>query len=233
MVSLVALLINVLLLSILPTEVIWPLFLILTCGHLWANYKAKRCILFSVFNHRRFHLVCFAYLQSSGQQIPSIEQVNHQEPILFLPSLPYRARLGVSLSELPDSIFPSADRLEAFHRNEHDRFFLLYERTTNTFYALLKPNADHDDLLRLNFSMELLSFAMNSTGGDDHRTTTTNTGIDRVVERICKQLPDLDQCLTIVSEHDNSCYEAFKMLCTQHGFHFHRCLFNVDAFRIQ
>jgi hypothetical protein len=226
-VSLVALFVNVILLSILPSGLIWPLFLILTCGHLWGNYQAKRCIQFNVFNHQRFHLVCSKYFQTNGQDILSIEQVNSQEPILFQTSIPYHSYIGVSLNRIPKSIFPSQSQLKHFHDNEFERFLLLYNEQTNAFYALLKPYSDNDDLIRLNFFMEILSYAMKST------IEQTDNDFQMIIYRIQKQMPNFSLCLDILHENNDRCYEQFKQICIQHGYNFHRSLFNIDVFRVQ
>ncbi|CAF3645203.1 unnamed protein product [Adineta steineri] len=227
MVSLVALFVNVALLSILPISFIWPIFIILTCGHLWGNYKAKRCILFNVFNHQRFHLVCLEYFQTNGKQILSIEQVNDQEPILFKTSIPYYSHIGMSLNSIPERIFPTQEQLEKFHTNEYERFLILYDKQTNTFYVLLKPHSDTDDLIRINFFIEILSCAMNTT------REYSNEGFHQLINRIRKQLPNLNTCIDILHEDNNKCYEQFKQICLQNGYNFHRCLFNIDVYRIQ
>ncbi|CAF3080077.1 unnamed protein product, partial [Rotaria sp. Silwood2] len=229
MVSLIALFINVILLSILPLSFIWPIFIILTIGHLWANYKAKRCILFNVFNHQRFHLVCSEYFKTNGKHILSIKQVNDQEPILFTTSQSHYSYLGVSLNRIPKHIFPSQEELENFHNNEYERFLLLCDKQKNTFYALLKPYSDNDDLIRLNFFIELLSYAMKSPIPIDD----SNEGLHILINRVEKQISNLHICLDILHENNNQCYEQFKEICIQHGYNFHRCLFNVDVFRLQ
>jgi hypothetical protein len=227
-VSLIALVVNVALLSILPSSFIWPIFLLLTSGHLWGNYQAKRCILFNVFNHQRFHLVCLKYFQTNGKKVLSIEQVNQQEPILFKTSIPYHSYLGISLDRIPKNIFPTEIQLEQFHYNESQRFLLLYDSKTNTFYALLKPNSDNDDLIRLNFFIEILSYAMKTAIIEE-----SNDEFYMIINRIQKQLPNLNTCLDILHEDNDRCYEQFKQICIEHGYHFHRCLFNIDVFRIQ
>jgi hypothetical protein len=226
-VSLVALFVNVVLLSILPSSFIWPIFLILTCGHLCANYKAKRCILFNVFNHQRFHLVCLKYFQTNGEQTLSVQQVNDQESFLFQRSTPYNSYIGISLNRLPENIFPTEIQLENFHNNESERFLLLYNKPTNAFYTLLKPNSDTDDLIRLNFFIEILSYAMKSTNQESHE------GFSVIINRIQNQLPNLNTCLDILHENHDRFYEQFKQICIQNGYNFTRCLFNLDVYRIQ
>lgn len=223
MVSLVALFVNIILLSILPTSALLPIFAILTCGHLIGNYQAKRCILFNVFNHQRFHLVCLKYFQKNGKEILSIEQVNNQEPILFKTSMSYNSYIGIALNRIPKNIFPTPLQLENFQENESERFLLLYNQPTKTFYALLKPNSDNDDLIRLNFYMEILYYSMKST----------NDELNITINRLKKQLPNLNTCLDILHENHDRCYEEFKQICIEHGYNFHRCLFNIDVYRIQ
>lgn len=227
MTSLIALFINIVLLSILPSSLIWPVFIVLTIGHLWGNYQAKQCILFNVFNHQRFHLVCDKYFQTNAAQILSIEQVNRQEPILFPTSIPYRIQLGISLNSLPRNLFPTRNQFERFHNNEFERFLLVHDRRTNTFYAFLKPYADTDDLIRLNFFIEILSYANQST------INLSDNGLHLLIQRIKQNQTDFDKCLSILHENNNQSYENFKQICIQHGYNFHRCLFNIDVFRIQ
>lgn len=224
-VSLIALFVNVFLLSVLPSSLIWPVFILLTCGHLWGNYQAKRCILFNVFNHQRFHLICSNYFQSSARDILSIEQVNDQESILFRTPIPYHSRIGISLKHLPKSIFPTQRQLETFHSNDSDRFLLIYDKSTNTFYALLKPYADTDDIIRLHFFIEILSYAMNAPPMDNQ--------LQMLIQRLQKHLPNVEHCLDILHENNDFCYEQFKQISIQYGYNFHRCLFNIDVFRIQ
>ncbi|CAF0808448.1 unnamed protein product [Rotaria sordida] len=227
MVSLVALFVNIILLSILPSNLIWPLFIILTIGHLWGNYKAKRSILFNVFNHQRFHLVCSEYFKTNGKQILSVEQVNDQEPILFKPLQRHHSYLGISLNHIPKHIFPSQEQLENFHNNEAERFLLLYDKQKDIFYALLKPYADNDDLIRLNFFIELISYARKSP------INNSNEELYEIINRVQKQISNLNICLDILHENNNHCYEQFKIICMTHGYNFHRSLFNVDFFRVQ
>ncbi|CAF0934404.1 unnamed protein product [Adineta ricciae] len=227
MVSLVALFVNVVLLATLPETSIWPIFLVLTAGHLWATYKAKRCILFNLFNRQRFHLVCSEYFKTNGRQTLSIEEVNDREPILFKTSFPYRSHIGVSLKHIPEKIFPSQKQLKNFHSNDYERFLILHDQSSNTFYVLLRTNSDTDDLIRLNFFIEIISYAMNSTTEENF-----NEEFQSLVNRIQKQLPDLNLCLTILHEDNDRCYEQFKQVCLAQGYNFHRCLFDIGIYRI-
>lgn len=229
-IALIALFVNILILSIVPSRLIWPLFILLTCGHLWGNYQAKRCILFNVFNHARFHLVCSKYFRSFGREILSIEQVNNQEPIVFQTTIPYRSHIGISLNHLPKSIFPSRNQLENFHSNDSDRFLLLYEQSSKTFYALLKPHADNDDIIRLHFFIEILSYAMTLTSANYEQI---NGDCQTIIERLQKNIDNLENCFDILHENNDRCYEQFKQICIQHGYNFQRSLFNIDVFRIQ
>ena len=196
-------------------------------GHLWANYQAKRCILFSVFNHQRFHLACSEYLQKNGEQILSVQEVNDREAILFQPALPYQLHLGLPLDQIPHEVFPSPAQLAHFHDSEHERFLLMYNRNKRTFYALLKPNADNDDLIRLNFYIEIFSYVQQPA------LTLSNQGIHRVLQQIQQEQFDFDQSLRILSQDNDHYYQQFKRLCLQHGYNFHHCLFHLDVFRIQ
>lgn len=79
LVNLAALCIN---LQILPlvsgdTSLIWTLFLLMTCLHLFANYKAVKSLVFQTLNKDRLLILLESY-EKSGQ-VPDPQEVNCQE----------------------------------------------------------------------------------------------------------------------------------------------------------
>ena len=37
---------------------VWPLFIILTTGHIYANYRAVRCVVYNIFNYEVHIYIC-------------------------------------------------------------------------------------------------------------------------------------------------------------------------------
>ncbi|VDN26476.1 unnamed protein product [Dibothriocephalus latus] len=88
---------------------IWLTFWILTPLHLYANWRAVRCLQFRTLNKARFHIVTQDWLtrMSTGQHIdkplPSVQEVNHLERIVSIPfvtSYGFSVRLGCSFTSL-------------------------------------------------------------------------------------------------------------------------------------
>lgn len=96
-------------------SLIWFGFLLLTGLHLYANYRAVRCLRLTTFNRNRFTIATQSWLtarlgsqsvwstssDSTTHQFPSVEWVNAQEPVLGSAATP-NIRLGCSVYTLPE-----------------------------------------------------------------------------------------------------------------------------------
>ncbi|ESO05798.1 hypothetical protein HELRODRAFT_77440 [Helobdella robusta] len=69
------------------TNIVWLLFLLLTGMHLYANYRAVRCIVMETLNQTRLRYIVFIYLQEN--RIASLFEANRAEPILTGTELSY------------------------------------------------------------------------------------------------------------------------------------------------
>ncbi|TPP64596.1 hypothetical protein FGIG_02328 [Fasciola gigantica] len=94
---------------------IWFGFILLTGVHLYANYRAVRCLRLTTFNRNRFTIATQCWLttrlgsssiwstspDSKNHRFPSVEWVNWQEPVLRSVATPH-INLGCSVHALPE-----------------------------------------------------------------------------------------------------------------------------------
>ncbi|EDQ87821.1 uncharacterized protein MONBRDRAFT_26990 [Monosiga brevicollis MX1] len=99
LVNLVALLVNLILVPLVSqnAQVVWSLFGLSTCCHIFFNYKAVRSLCMTRLNGRRAHLIVEHYTRH--QQILSPKIANQREPLFFDP-VAQRIQLGASLLQL-------------------------------------------------------------------------------------------------------------------------------------
>jgi hypothetical protein len=61
----------------------WVLFFFLTCIHLFANYKAVRCLNIPILNEQRFNLLLVSFLSSSQGKIDKPFIINSRETVFL------------------------------------------------------------------------------------------------------------------------------------------------------
>uniref|UniRef100_A0A5K3ESY0 ABC transmembrane type-1 domain-containing protein n=1 Tax=Mesocestoides corti TaxID=53468 RepID=A0A5K3ESY0_MESCO len=89
--NLVALAVNFLLITIVTGKpvLIWLVFALLTPLHLYANWRAVRCLQFDTLNRARFRILIEDWLRKHDEmsdRLPpllSVREVNHREPIVY------------------------------------------------------------------------------------------------------------------------------------------------------
>ena len=101
LVNLVALCVNLALLPLVSDtpHLSFLLFLVLASLHIYSNFRAVSCLVFTSLNSTRLHLLLNNYKKTNVIQTPSF--INRQEPVLR-PGEPGRVsiRIGVSVNEV-------------------------------------------------------------------------------------------------------------------------------------
>lgn len=100
LVNLAALLCNLALIPLVTGKemLIWTLYIIFTCLHLYANYSAVTCVVMETLNQSRLNLIVKDLLDSS--HIPSIQRTNYLEPVLWSTKRKLNIILGSSVCKL-------------------------------------------------------------------------------------------------------------------------------------
>lgn len=139
MINLIALIINLIILPWLSNYpgFVFPLFLLMTCLHIFANFKAVRSLEFSTLNLGRLNVLLEAFDQTGS--ILSIPQANRKESLGF--SLRrQKIKLGVSLDNVAGNIMDLQSILE------NDPLTINFEYN-GTHYILINKKAITKDIL--------------------------------------------------------------------------------------
>ncbi|XP_060079706.1 RUS family member 1-like [Ylistrum balloti] len=100
LVNLAALICNLALIPLVTGKqsLIWFLYIIFTCLHLYANYSAVKCVVMETMNQSRLNLIVKELLDCS--HIPSIQHTNRLEPVVFRTRRKLEIILGCSVGKL-------------------------------------------------------------------------------------------------------------------------------------
>ena len=63
-----------------PPRLVWLLFIVFTCLHLFANYRAASVVTMDTFNQNRLHLAMEGYLRHG--EVLGPKAINSREPLL-------------------------------------------------------------------------------------------------------------------------------------------------------
>lgn len=198
----VALMFNLLLIYSLSgkTVLIYLAFATLTALHLYANYRAVRCLRLSTFNRNRFHIATHEWFQrrllsfqsygASTDSFPSVLWVNAREPI-FTSAGTSNIRFGCSLRDITeDGLALLPQLIETFA----GRNYLIYCPQWNSLhigdpnnldiFVVLLNSCQQRDQLKAMLHAELLVFIVKldqssaTAGGDLVRIKQSKSAIE-------------------------------------------------------
>ncbi|CAL8068854.1 unnamed protein product [Calicophoron daubneyi] len=201
--------------------VIWVLFVLLTIVHLYANYRAVKCLKFTTFNRNRFAIAVRPWLQqqlqdhemsdmgsSRSTSFPTIDWVNDHEPILGS-VVGTRIHLGCSLHDLPTSGVSSLPDLIKIFSSER---YLLYcpdwrlvldggASARFSIYIILVNGCHSRDQLQAMLHAELLLFISKLDG-----RTTVHSWLSQI--RSSKTVSDFSHTTLVLARHLFDQFEA-------------------------
>ena len=64
-------------------RLVWTLFTIFTCVHLWANYSAVTSVIMETLNQARLHILVNDFFSRESVGLPSIKDTNFREPVIY------------------------------------------------------------------------------------------------------------------------------------------------------
>lgn len=154
LVNLAALLCSLMLVPIVTgkTMLIWTLYVMFTCLHLYANYSAVTSVVMESLNQARLHLILQEYF-NTGNILPT-KLVNHREPVLWKTRRKLEFRLGTSFHELCKS-YEDVENLRSLYTGN---YILYLDKSKGIISMCLLREAEVLDQLQACYQAELLEF---------------------------------------------------------------------------
>ncbi|KAL5467116.1 hypothetical protein EMCRGX_G031301 [Ephydatia muelleri] len=137
-------------------KLVWLLFTIFTCLHLFANYRAASVVTMDTFNQNRLHLAVEGYLRHGKVLGP--KPINSREPLLRGGSQTVTYKLGVPLAKLLKS---SADYDAAMDGTQKGyKYIIKFSRSQRCVWIALEKDSEADSQLKAAIVAELLGYML-------------------------------------------------------------------------
>ncbi|XP_055340579.1 RUS family member 1-like isoform X3 [Paramacrobiotus metropolitanus] len=187
----------------------WTVFFLLAFIHVLANYCGVKSLNLEQFNQSRFHLAVSAFLNSGGTFVPSIREVNRQEPVIVPLYRKWRYSIGC---RLPRRAVSGGDFIEMREIYGDEVFCLMVNPSKGHVAVFLSPAATPADVIRAAFEVELIG----------HKLLTHFSAVRDTVLEVMRQ--------TRMEAGD--LYERFEKLARNEGFDFARNYLGARDWRL-
>ncbi|CAA7396567.1 unnamed protein product [Spirodela intermedia] len=129
-------------------------FALLSCGYVFSSYQEVKSVVLSTLNRARFTVAVESFLKTG--HVPSLAEGNSKEHIFDPPwckntPVVLGSRFGEAFQD-PDSFL----RIKPLF--EEERYIITYNPGKNKVYALLKDQAESDDILKAAFHAHVLHY---------------------------------------------------------------------------
>ncbi|KAH3883291.1 hypothetical protein DPMN_007245 [Dreissena polymorpha] len=154
LVNLAALLCSLLLVPIVTGRhmLIWTLYIVFTCLHLFANFTAVKGVIMETLNQARLHILLQEYFSTGIVLPPNV--VNRREPVLWSTRRKLKIHLGVSLVKMSAQSF----NMEAVIDILKVKKYVLWFDRKDSINISLSVTSDFMDQLRSCYHAELLNY---------------------------------------------------------------------------
>lgn len=202
-------------------------FTLLSCGYVLSSYKEVKSVVLRTLNRARFSCAVDSFLETG--YVPSLQEGNMNERIFNLPWS--KNRQIVLGSRFKDAFQDPGSYLSVEPLFSNERYIVTYNPLKDNIYALLKDQAESDDILKAAFHAHVLLHSINSSdkgvnsGVDDYTgslsTHTSSPSTIDLEEHIAKS------CKTV-----SSTYGLFKKKASEQGWMMSDSLLNPGRARL-
>ncbi|KAJ0233255.1 hypothetical protein HA466_0284640 [Hirschfeldia incana] len=191
-------------------------FGLLSCGYLLSSYQEVRSVVLHTLNRARFTVAVESFLKTG--RVPSLQEGNIQEKIFTFPWVEDRpVMLG---ARFKDAFQDPSTYLAVKPFFDKERYMVTYSPTKGKVYALLKHQANSDDILKAAFHAHVLLHFMKQSKYD----------MKKSVEQ-----PDpyeLDSRIAKSCEMVSTSYGIFKTRAAEQGWRMSESLLNPGRARL-
>lgn len=222
LVNLAALLCNLALIPLVTGRqtLIWFLYVIFTCLHLYANYSAVKCVVMETMNQSRLNLIVKDLLDSS--HIPSVQQTNQSEPVVFKTRRKLEILLGCSVGKLCNSAKDLKELLLIYKENP---YLLGLNLKQGEIYIALSEGSGTADQLQSCYQAEVINYVYENL----YKNKTLHSSLSPIVRAL--EAGDVQGTLTASLAYTNSTIEAFRQGMLQQGWALDPVLLNANEWR--
>ncbi|KAG2331689.1 hypothetical protein Bca4012_018755 [Brassica carinata] len=197
-------------------------FGLLSCGYLMSSYQEVRSVVLHTLNRARFTVAVESFLKTG--RVPSLQEANIQEKIFTFPWVEDRpVMLG---ARFKDAFQDPSTYLAVKPFFDKERYMVSYSPTKGKVYALLKHQANSDDILKAAFHAHVLLHFMNQSKYDITKSVEQPDPVLAPMEY------ELDSRIAESCEMVSTSYGIFKTRAAEQGWRMSESLLNPGRARL-
>uniref|UniRef100_A0A1J3E919 Protein root UVB sensitive 6 n=1 Tax=Noccaea caerulescens TaxID=107243 RepID=A0A1J3E919_NOCCA len=197
-------------------------FGLLSCGYLLSSYQEVRSVVLHTLNRARFTVAVESFLKTG--RVPSLQEGNIQEKIFSFPWVEDRpVMLG---ARFKDAFQDPSTYLAVKPFFDKERYMVTYSPTKGKVYALLKNQANSDDILKAAFHAHVLLHFMNQS------KVGTLKSVEQPDPDFAPVVHELESCIAESCEMVSTSYGVFKSRAAEQGWRMSESLLNPGRARL-
>ncbi|ESQ43693.1 hypothetical protein EUTSA_v10013323mg [Eutrema salsugineum] len=197
-------------------------FGLLSCGYLLSSYQEVRSVVLHTLNRARFTVAVESFLKTG--RVPSLQEGNIQEKIFTFPWVEDRpVMLG---ARFKDAFQDPSTYLAVKPFFDKERYMVTYSPTKGKVYALLKNQANSDDILKAAFHAHVLLHFMNPS------KVVTRKSVEQSDPAFAPMEYEIESRIAESCEMVSTSYGTFKSRAAEQGWRMSESLLNPGRARL-
>ncbi|ERM99776.1 protein root UVB sensitive 6 [Amborella trichopoda] len=207
-------------------------FALLSCGYVFSSYQEVKSVVLQTLNKARFTVAVETFLKTG--HVPSLQEGNSKETLFDPPWS--KGRPVVLGSRFRDAFQDPASYLAIQPLFEKERYLVTYNPSKGNVYALLKDQANSDDILKAAFHAHVLLHLIHSSsknGSWKKNDDSIRTNVDGpLVTNSPLSTLDFEAHIAETCRIVSTSYGLFKRKAAEQGWKMSESLLNPGRARL-
>ncbi|XAR56247.1 hypothetical protein NMG60_11036651 [Bertholletia excelsa] len=200
-------------------------FALLSCGYVFSSYQEVRSVVLRTLNRARLRVAIDSFLKTG--RVPTLHEGNRMESIINFPWL--KDRPIILGPRFKDAFQDPKTYLAIKPIFEDERYLVTYNPSKGKIYALLKDQANSDDILKATFHAHVLLHFIRSSN-QDQPPSRKQREIDNSMSVI--SVADFESHINESYKLVSAIYGPFKSKATEQGWVMSESLLNPGRARL-
>ncbi|KAL5703969.1 Protein root UVB sensitive 6 [Ranunculus cassubicifolius] len=201
-------------------------FTLLSCGYVLSSYNEVKSVVLRTLNRARFTCAVESFLETG--YVPTLQEGNMKENIINFPwSKNKQIVLG---SRFKDAFQDPSSYLSVEPLFSNEKYIVTYNPLKDNIYALLKSQAESDDILKAAFHAHVLLHSIRADQSE--KSDLTNLSGSLPNHQSLATTVDLEDHLAKSCKIVSGTYEIFKKKASEQGWMMSDSLLNPGRARL-
>ncbi|KAK7376405.1 hypothetical protein VNO78_34691 [Psophocarpus tetragonolobus] len=196
-------------------------FSLLSCGYILSSYREVKSVVLHTLNCGRFSVAVESFLKTG--RVPTLQEGNMDENIF---SFPWKDRPVVLGSRIKEAFQDPSAYVAVEPLFDREKYIVTYNPSKHKVYAVLKEQAQSDDILKAAFHAHVLFSLIKSS--NDSKATSSEVHNSNVTHSVT----DIEACIADTCKIVANSYGLFKNKAKEQGWTMSESLLNPGRARL-